>query len=198
MGFIDDVAAAVWAYSTRTVDGQAAPASDGSALDNIRYAIWTYSTRTVTGGGGIVGAGGIASAEALGTPAVQARLVASGIASSEAFGSPGVLARIGPAGIPSEESFGLPTVTVVSMGIVGAGGIASAEAVGRPRVGAPPVMAAPPSSIVSPGSGTEWNVPTPQQGLSHPFDRSPLGNSSLRDSPLRKKSPIGVRWPYGK
>lgn len=51
MSLYDDIATAVWAYPTRTVDGQGIPASNGSPLDNIRYAIWTNTTRTLTGGG---------------------------------------------------------------------------------------------------------------------------------------------------
>jgi len=45
-----EIADGVWTHPTRTVDGSAPAASDGTVLDNIAYAIWTYSTRTVSGG----------------------------------------------------------------------------------------------------------------------------------------------------
>jgi hypothetical protein len=48
----DQIADAVWTHATRTIDGLAPAASDGSALDNIAYAVWTYGTRTVEGGTG--------------------------------------------------------------------------------------------------------------------------------------------------
>src|SRR6266545_3661560 len=67
----------------------------------------------------IVGAGGIASAEAFGQPAVATRfpIVGAGaIPSAEVFGLPSITARaavIGAGGIASVEAFGLPTVTVI-------------------------------------------------------------------------------------
>jgi len=47
---VSEIADAVWAYPSRTVDGQVPAASNGSPLDNIAYAVWTYGTRTASGG----------------------------------------------------------------------------------------------------------------------------------------------------
>lgn len=44
------IADAVWTHATRTVDGLAPAASNGTPVDNIAYAIWTYTTRTASGG----------------------------------------------------------------------------------------------------------------------------------------------------
>lgn len=60
-----EIADGVWTYSTRTVDGLAPSASDGSVLDNIAYAVWTYGTRTVEGGTGAT----FVVAESMPTPA---------------------------------------------------------------------------------------------------------------------------------
>ena len=78
----------------------------------------------------IVGAGGIASAEAFGTPAVAANIAATGIASAEAFGQPTVAVGspasiVDAGGIPSGEAFGLPLVgdaPAVTSGQTPAGG----------------------------------------------------------------------------
>ena len=51
MSRLTDIADEVWEYSTRTTDGNAAGASDGTRLDDIAYAVWTYSTRTVDSSG---------------------------------------------------------------------------------------------------------------------------------------------------
>jgi hypothetical protein len=45
-----DVADAVWTNLVRTLDPGVPPPSNGSPVDNIAYAIWTYSTRTASGG----------------------------------------------------------------------------------------------------------------------------------------------------
>ena len=58
---------------------------------------------------------------------------AGGIASAEAFGSPGVSVRLDLTGIPGAEAFGSPTLTV-AYEITGAGNIVSAEAFGSPVV----------------------------------------------------------------
>lgn len=64
-------------------------------------------------GYGIIGAGGIVSAEALGNPTVWiGNLIsdAGGIASAEAFGAPSVVLVIAPGSINSVEAFGVPAV----------------------------------------------------------------------------------------
>ena len=45
-----DYADGVWTFPTRTVDGLAPAASDGSYIDDVAYAVWTYTTRTASGG----------------------------------------------------------------------------------------------------------------------------------------------------
>ncbi len=49
---VTEVVDAIWANTTRTVDGLAPSASDGSYIDDVGYAVWTYVTRTVEGGSG--------------------------------------------------------------------------------------------------------------------------------------------------
>ena len=46
----EDYADGVWTFPTRTVDGLAPAASDGSYIDDVAYAVWTYTTRTASGG----------------------------------------------------------------------------------------------------------------------------------------------------
>jgi hypothetical protein len=82
---------------------------------------------------GIVGAGGIASAEAFGGPSIGPTITGGTIASAEAFGGPSLSPSvIGAGGIVSAEAFGGPTVTPVTgaQEITGAGGITSLEAFG--------------------------------------------------------------------
>lgn len=101
----------------------------------------------ITGAGGIasaaavgapsIGAGitaaGIPTAQAVGSPTVQASITsAGGIASAAAVGAPSIGAGITAAGIPSAAAVGQPSI---GASIAGAGGIASAEAVGQPIVG---------------------------------------------------------------
>lgn len=87
----------------------------------------------------VVGAGGIASAEAFGQPTVTFRAVVVGagaVASAEAIGQPAVSTRTAVAGagaVAGAEAFGQPAVTFRGA-IVGAGAIASAEAIGQPIV----------------------------------------------------------------
>lgn len=82
----------------------------------------------------VTGAGGIASAEAIGSPNVawRSQIAPSGIASAEAFGSPTVArtaqAAVAPAGIPSAEAFGTPALSFRTS--IAPTGIASAEAFG--------------------------------------------------------------------
>lgn len=66
----DQIADAVWTHATRTIDGLAPAASDGSALDNIAYAVWTYGTRTVEGGTGF----SFVVAESIPTPSQSSAL----------------------------------------------------------------------------------------------------------------------------
>lgn len=87
-----------------------------------------FGTPTITVG---ISPSGITSGEAVGTQAVQAHLTnISGIASVEAVGTPTVGGSITPAGIASSEAFGTPTITVG----IASGAIASAEAVGSPTI----------------------------------------------------------------
>lgn len=97
----------------------------------------------------ISGAGGVASASAVGTPAVDGFVAAAisgagAISSGSAFGTPnvGALWAISSAGaIGSGAAVGAPTVTASSGGGVadlsGAGGIGASAAVGTPRVTVP-------------------------------------------------------------
>jgi lysophospholipase L1-like esterase len=118
----------------------------------------------------IIGAGGIASAEAFGQPTISVNVSTIGIASAEVFGQPTVTVAgtghdiIGAGGIASSESFGQPAIsaTVQSAGIVSgevfgqptisarvsAAGIASAEAFGLPSISARISPASIPSSEV--------------------------------------------------
>jgi hypothetical protein len=85
-----------------------------------------------SGAAEITGVGGIASAEAIGQPAISLVVLPVSIASLEAIGSPDVAASVGAAGIAGAEVFGQPAVSAV---IIPAG-IASAEAIGQPSVAA--------------------------------------------------------------
>jgi hypothetical protein len=81
----------------------------------------------------IVGAGGIASAETFGSPALSVSVAGAGaIPSAEVFGQPSVKATIGGAGaIPTAEALGQPGVAAG----IGSAGIPSAEALGQPAIG---------------------------------------------------------------
>ncbi len=81
-----------------------------------------------------IAAVGVTSGEALGSPAVAATVAASGIASTEAAGSPAIAAAVSGSGIASAEAFGSAAVAAT----VDTAGIASAEAVGAPAVGGDP------------------------------------------------------------
>lgn len=43
---VEEIVDAVWAYSTRELDGFSPQPSDGSILDDIAYEVWVYNTRT--------------------------------------------------------------------------------------------------------------------------------------------------------
>lgn len=73
---------------------------------------------------------GIASAEAIGAPRLQLRLLPTGIASAEAIGTPRLQLKILPTGIASAEALGTPRLQLKILPT----GIASAEAVGAPRL----------------------------------------------------------------
>lgn len=79
--------------------------------------------------------GGIASAEAFGTPQLNLSILAAAIASLEAFGAavvqPGAV-TVAPSGIASLEAFGNPTLATLFTIIANA--IASAEAFGDPAL----------------------------------------------------------------
>lgn len=45
-----EIADGVWTHATRTTDGLAPAASDGTILDDIAYAVWTETVRTLDGG----------------------------------------------------------------------------------------------------------------------------------------------------
>jgi hypothetical protein len=111
------------------------------SVDFVRVTV-EYSLPTLA----ITGAGDIASAEAVGSPAVTPGPVsvtgAGGIGTAEAFGSPSVTVMgqaqdvSGAGGIGSAEAFGAPTVTVAppAQSVTGAGAIASAEGFGAAQV----------------------------------------------------------------
>jgi len=118
-------------------------------------------TPTTGGAASIVGAGGIASAEAFGSPALSVLVSATGIASAEAFGQPTVTAVAGAAsimdagGIASAEAFGAPSL----FASIQAAGISSGEAFGQPTVTTSTAAA----DILSAGgiaSGEGFGLPT--------------------------------------
>ena len=74
--------------------------------------------------------GGIASAEAFGTPSLILVIQPVGIASAEAFGIPFLEVTVSPSGIASAEAFGTPNVILVIRLV----GISSSEAFGIPVV----------------------------------------------------------------
>lgn len=104
--------------------------------------------------------GGVVSAEAFGSPTVDAPLPSeigpTGIASAESFGSVAVVVIqpvvLEPASIISGEAFGVPSVVIIPLQEVAPQGVESAEAFGVPEVshGAPvPVVAYPTAEDVS-------------------------------------------------
>lgn len=84
-----------------------------------------------TSGGGTIVAAGIATAEAIGQPAVAPQIVAAGVATGEAIGAPGVAGQVAASGVVSAEAEGQPAVAAG----IAAAGIASGEAIGQPVVG---------------------------------------------------------------
>jgi hypothetical protein len=86
-----------------------------------------YTDLTLT----IAGAGGIASAEAIGSAKIVQQIKAAGIATAEALGSAKVVYEIkGAGGIDTAEAFGSPAVVQ----IIKPAGIVSEEAFGSPQV----------------------------------------------------------------
>ncbi len=112
----------------------------------------------IIGAGGIAGAeafgslalsvtiasAGVATSEAFGGGVVSAVVVATGIATGEAHGSPSVALTVNPAGIVSGAAYGAPTLTV---DITGAGAIPTSEAFGLPTV----VFVVPPQEVTGVG-----------------------------------------------
>lgn len=95
-----------------------------------------FGTPTLTAGPVTVTAGGIATAQAVGTPSVVMVIAPATIPSGQAIGSP--VLTTGPVtttvgGIPTAEAVGAATV-VVGQITVTVGGIPSAEAIGAARV----------------------------------------------------------------
>lgn len=109
-----------------------------------------FGTPAVSAGAVSVGAGSIASAEALGTPTLAAggvSVTASGIPSAEALGSPTLALTVAPSGIGSGEAFGTAIVNVgptLSMS-----GVPSAEAFGALTVVAGPIVVTDPGGVAS-------------------------------------------------
>jgi len=101
----------------------------------------------------IVGAGGIASAETFGSPALSVSVAGAGaIPSAEVLGQPSVKATIGGAGaIPTAEALGQPAIGVG----VSAAGVPSGEALGQPALAA---------RIAAAGIPSEEAVGTPSLG----------------------------------
>lgn len=85
-------------------------------------------TAADAGGAATITCVGIESAEAFGTPSIEAVEDLAGVASAEAFGAASIAATVAPAGIASAETIGSPEVTAT----VSPGGIASVEAFGLP------------------------------------------------------------------
>jgi hypothetical protein len=103
------------------------------------------------GGGGIDGAGNIASGQAIGAPTIGAGVTSTGIATGQAIGSASIGAAVAAAGIATGQALGSPAV---GAGINPAG-IASAAAIGGPTIGA---------SIVATGIATGEAVGAPTVG----------------------------------
>ena len=149
--------AAFTAYKTNA--GTASETIDSVSWTNAarnRYALWVAFTSTA--GDQNIEPTGIASAEAFGTPTLQAtnEISPGGIASAEAFGTPTIQAgevTISPTGIASAEAFGTPTISASSD--VSPIGIASGEAFGTPALLATNDIS--PSGIAS---GEAFGTPT--------------------------------------
>ena len=125
---------------TNLIYDQSAPQSYGAEMPEL---IWpapqTLSPGGIASGEALgtpalqhvlrIGRGG-ASEEAFGTPTLAHRLVPGGIASSEALGAPALALRLSPAGIGSEEALGTPSLQHV----LAIPSIASEEGVGAPSL----------------------------------------------------------------
>jgi hypothetical protein len=116
---LQEIVDQIWAYSSRTTDGQSAPASDNTYLDDIRYAVWTHSSRTVEG-------------------ATNHALTATGMTTgSPVFGAPVLTAQsanhdLTATGITTgQPTSGTPAATINR--VLSASGIAT----GSPVVGSP-------------------------------------------------------------
>src|SRR3990170_627327 len=87
----------------------------------------------VASGVNLTNAGNIASAEAIGSPAVAVAVSSASIVSAEALGLAVLSVNLTTSGIAGAELFGSPTVSTDAF-ITNAGGIASAEALGSPAL----------------------------------------------------------------
>lgn len=152
-------AAAFTAYKTNA--GTASETIDSVSWTNAarnRYALWVAFTSDSAGPQNLEPTG-IASAEAFGTPTIQAGEVTispTGIGSGETFGTPTIQAgavSVSPTGIVSAEAFGTPTISASSD--ISPTGIGSGEAFGTPSLLA--------TNDISPtgiGSGMVFGTPT--------------------------------------
>lgn len=82
----------------------------------------------------ITGAGGLTTAEAIGTHAVGAVVAGTAIDSAEALGSAALSPTVAAAGIVTAEALGQPNVGVPAQEITGTGQVVTAEALGGPAV----------------------------------------------------------------
>ena len=96
-------------------------------------AIGQPTVSAVSGAQDIIGAGQIAGAESIGAPSISVTVSASAIASAESIGAPSIAATIAAAAIGSIETFGALDLQIVVSG----SGIDSGEAVGQPVVSIP-------------------------------------------------------------
>lgn len=143
------------------------------------------------GGGGIDGAGNIATGQAVGVPTVGGGVVAAGIPSAAAVGAPSLSAGISAAGIPTGEAVGQPVVAGTG---VFAAGIPSAAAVGQPALGAA-IVAAGIASSEAVGNPTIGAAPEPPASSAGGFEMG--GGRQVREvyrKPLLQRI-LDARYP---
>lgn len=103
-------------------------------------------SHTVTPGKVTLSPAGIATAEAIGTPALKLSVLPSGIVTAETVPSPIITpgsVQVAPAGIATAETIGAHTVSQLVAGISSAGAIATAEAIGTDTITTGPVTVSP-------------------------------------------------------
>ncbi len=107
------------------------PAATSTLGGSFTYVTNTIAIRGVTSQN--VTLTGVSSAEAEGTPVIQATVSPGGVASAEAAGTPAIQSNIALSGVSSAETHGSTTVSPQPMSIT-LSSVASAEAVGDPTI----------------------------------------------------------------